>query len=60
MDTKGLKAIWRNFALADELLTSVIGEAKNSCSGLVDDQNADPLVIPSLAKGLVDGGWFDL
>ena len=51
-------------ALTDQLLTSVLAEAKMCCSGqpviLVEDLNEDPLVVPSLAKGIPDGGWIDL
>ena len=39
-------------------------EAKVCCSGhpiiQVGDLDADPSVIPSLAKGISDGGWIDL
>ena len=27
---------------------------------IVGDFNADPVVIPSLAKGIMDGHWIDL
>ena len=51
-------------ALTDQLLASVLAEAKMCGSGqpvvLVGDLNVDPLVIPSLAKGMADGAWIDV
>ena len=47
-------------ALTDQLITSVLCMTKVCCSFLVGYLNADPLLIPSLAKGISDGDWVDL
>ena len=51
-------------ALTEHLPASVLGEAKMCCAVqpvvLVGDLNADPSVIPSLAKGLSGGAWIDV
>ena len=48
----------------DYLFAAVLAEAWMCCSGqpviLAGDFNADPIVIPSLAKGTSDGQWVDL
>ena len=50
--------------LTDRLFTAVLAEARMCCCGqpviLAGDFNADPVVIPSLAKGISDGHWVDL
>ena len=50
--------------LSDHLFTAVLAEARMCCAGqpvlIVGDFNADPIVIPSLAKGIMDGHWIDL
>ena len=50
--------------LSDRLLASVLAEARMCCAGqpviIAGDFNADPTVIPSLAKGIMDGHWIDL
>ena len=50
--------------LSDRLFTAVLAEARMCCAGqpvlFVGDFNADPIVIPSLAKGVMDGHWIDL
>ena len=46
------------------MFAAVVAEARMCCAGqtviLVDDFNADPTVIPSLAKGIMYGHWIDL
>ena len=50
--------------LTDHLFAAVLAEARMCCCGqpviLAGDFNADPIVIPSLAKGISDGQWVDL
>ena len=50
--------------LSDRLFASVLAEARMCCAGqpviIAGDFNADPTVIPSLAKGIMDGHWIDL
>ena len=50
--------------LTDHLFAAVLTEARVCCCGqpviLAGDFNADPIVIPSLAKGISDGQWIDL
>ena len=50
--------------LTDLLFAAVLAEARMCCCGqpviLAGDFNADPIVIPSLAKGISDGHWVDL
>ena len=50
--------------LSEHLFAAVLGEARMCCAGqrviLAGDFNADPTVIPSLAKGIFDGHWIDL
>ena len=50
--------------LTDHLFAAVLAEARMCCFGqpvtLAGDFNADPIVIPSLAKGISDGQWIDL
>ena len=47
--------------LSDRLFASVLAEARMCCAGqpvlIAGDFNADPTVIPSLAKGIMDGHW---
>ena len=46
------------------IVSAVLAEARMCCARqpviLVGDFNADPTVIPSLAKGIMDGHWIDL
>ena len=50
--------------LTDHLFAAVLAEAKMCCAGqpviLVGDFNADPTVIPSLAKGIMNDHWIDV
>ena len=50
--------------LTEHLFAAVLAEARMCCAGqpviLAGDFNADPIVIPSLAKGISDGQWIDL
>ena len=50
--------------LTDHLFTAVLAEAGMCCCGqpviLAGDFNVDPIVTPSLAKGISDGQWIDL
>ena len=50
--------------LTDLLFAAVLADARLCCSGqpviLASDFNADPFVIPSLAKGISDGQWIDM
>ena len=50
--------------LSEHLFAVVLVEARMCCVGqpvlLAGDFNADPTVIPSLAKGIFDGHWADL
>ena len=50
--------------LTEHLFAAVLAEARLCCAGqpviLAGDFNADPTVIPSLAKGISDGHWVDL
>ena len=50
--------------LSEHLFVAVLAEARMCCAGqpviLAGDFNADPSVIPSLAKGIFDGHWIDL
>ena len=50
--------------LSEHLFAAVLAEAKMCCAGqpviLVGDFNADPTVIPSLAKGIMNGHWIDV
>ena len=50
--------------LSEHLFAAVLAEARMCCAGqpviLAGDFNADPTVIPSLAKGIFDGHWIDL
>ena len=50
--------------LSEHLFAAVLAEARMCCAGqpviLAGDFNADPPVIPSLAKGISDGQWIDL
>ena len=50
--------------LTDKLLSAVLAEAKVVCVGqplfIVCDLNADPGIIPCLAKGLAAGRFVDL
>ena len=50
--------------LTDHLCAAVLAEARMCCCGqpviLAGDFDADPIVIPSLAKGVSDGQWVDL
>ena len=50
--------------LTDHLFAAVLAEARMCCCGqpviLAGDFNADPFVIPSLARGISDGQWVDL
>ena len=50
--------------LSEHLFAAVLAEANMCCAGqpviLVGDFNADPTVIPSLAKGIMNGHWIDV
>ena len=50
--------------LTEHLFAAVLAEARLCCAGqpvvLAGDFNVDPIVIPSLAKGISDGHWVDL
>ena len=50
--------------LTDKLLTAVLAEAQAVCVRqplfIVDDLNADPAVIPCLAKRIASGRFIDL
>ena len=50
--------------LTDRLLQAVLAEAQVVCTGqpmlIAGDLNADPAVIPCLAKGISAGGYVDL
>ena len=50
--------------LSEHLFAAVLAEARMCCAGqpviLAGDFNADPTVIPSLAKGISNGQWVDL
>ena len=50
--------------LSEHLFAAVLAEARMCCAGqpviLAVDFNADPSVIPSLAKGIFDGHWIYL
>ena len=50
--------------LSEHLFAAVLAEARMCSAGqpdiLAGDFNADPIVIPSLAKGISDGQWVDL
>ena len=50
--------------LTEHLFAAVLAEARLCCAGqpfvLAGDFNVEPLVIPSLAKGISDGHWVDL
>ena len=50
--------------LSEHLFAAVLAEARMCCAGqpviLAGDFNAEPTVIPSLAKGISDGQWIDL
>ena len=50
--------------LSEHLFAAVLADAKMCCAGqpviLVGDFNADPTVIPSLAKGIMNGHWIDV
>ena len=56
---QGAESDPEKLTLSDNLLAAVLAEAKVCCAGqpviLVADLNADPTVIPSLAKGFVNG-----
>ena len=50
--------------LSEHLFAAVLAEARMCCAGQpvipAGDFNADPTVIPSLAKSIFDGHWIDL
>ena len=50
--------------LSEHLFAAFLAEAGVCCAGqpflIVGDFNAVPIVIPSLAKGIMDGHWIDL
>ena len=50
--------------LTEHLFAAVLAEARLCCARqpvvLAGDFNVEPLVIPSLAKGISDGHWVDL
>ena len=61
---QGAESDPEKLTLTDNLLTAVLAEAKVCSAGqhvvLVGDLNADPTVIPSLAKGIMNGHWIDV
>ena len=61
---QGAESDREKLQLSDRLFASVLAEARMCCAGqpviLAGDFNADPTVIPSLAKGIFDGHWIDL
>ena len=61
---QGAESDPEKLTLTDNLLTAVLAEAKVCCAGqpviLVGDLNADPTIIPSLAKGIMNGHWIDV
>ena len=61
---QGAESDPEKLTLTDNLLAAVLAEAKVCCAGqpviLVGDLNADPSVIPSLAKGVSGGSWIDV
>ena len=61
---QGAESDPENLQLTDHLFAAVSAEAKMCCAGqlviLVGDFNADPTVIPSLAKGILNGHWIDV
>ena len=61
---QGAESDPEKLTLTDNLLTAVLAEAKVCCAGepviLVGDLNAAPTVIPSLAKGIMNGHWIDV
>ena len=61
---QGAESDPEKLTLTDNLLTAVLAGAKVCCAGqpviLVGDLNADPTIIPSLAKGIMNGHWIDV
>ena len=61
---QGAESDPEKLALTDQMLPSVLGEAKMCCPCqpviLVVDLDADPMVIPSLTRGISDGAWIDV
>ena len=61
---QGLKVILRSLRLQISCVPPCSVKIKMCCSGqpliLVGDLHPDPLVTPSLAKGISDGFWIDL
>ena len=64
MGYQGAESDPEKLVLTEHLLAAVLAEAKTCCSGqpvmLVGDLNADPSVIPSLAKNMSEGAWTDV
>ena len=64
MAIKGAESDPEKLQLSEHLFAAVLAEARVCCAGqlviLAGDFNADPIVIPSLAKGISDGQWLDL
>ena len=61
---QGAESDPEKLTLTDNLLTALLAEAQVCYAGqpviLVGDLNADPTVIPSLAKGVMNGHWIDV
>ena len=61
---QGAESDLEKLQLSEHLFAAVLLEAKMCCAGqpviLVGDFNADPNVIPSLAKGIMNGHWIDV
>ena len=64
MGYQGAESDSEKLQLSEHLFAAVLAEARMCCAGqpviLAGDFNADPTVIPSLAKGISDGQWIDL
>ena len=64
MKNQGAESDPEKLQLSEQLLAAVLAEAKVCCAGqpviLVGDLNADPSVIPSLAKGMSNGSRIDV
>ena len=64
MGTRGAEEDSEGLLLTDKLLQAVLAEAQVVCVGqpllIAGDLNADPGVIPCLAKGISAGKFVDL
>ena len=61
---QGAESDPEKFQLSEQFFAAVLAEARVCCAGqpvlIVGDFNAEPIVIPSLTKGIMDGHWIDL